>query len=196
MVLGSTHQTGTAQLQANADGSTNVQLALASDSRTEVQTKVDSFRTCTWIDSAGKSHDILGPNCFIAIPWFSPGLFTQPSAFLPPLLGTTDDGPVSKDNSNFHQVGYRLNLNGTNATANNRMATQSTVKVFYDPQTFLPAGLEYSIHPDNDDTQNIPVKVVFSDYKLVSGVMLPFHIERFVNRALQLKLDVSNATIE
>ncbi len=193
---GSTHQSGTAQLQANADGSTNVQLALGSVSRTEVQTKTDSSRTCTWTDSAGKSHDILGPNCLIAIPWFSPGLFTQPSAKLPALLSTTDDGVVTESGSTFHQLSYLLNLKGANTSSTRQMVSQSTVNVFYDPQTFLPASLEYFIHPDNDDSQDIPVRVVFSSYQSVSGVMLPFQIERYVNRTLQLRLDVSNASIQ
>jgi hypothetical protein len=77
---GSDHESGTAQLQANVDGSSNLQLSLGKASRTEVQTKADSSRTCTWTDNAGTSSDIVGPNCFIAIPWFSPSLFTQRSA--------------------------------------------------------------------------------------------------------------------
>jgi hypothetical protein len=193
---GSLQQSGTAQLQANADGSTNVQLALGSASRTEVQTKADSSRICTWTDNAGKSHDVLGPNCLIAIPWFSPSLFTQPSVMLPALLGTADDGLVKKSGSTFHQVSYLLNLTGADASSTSQLVSQSTVNVFYDPQTFLPASLEYFIHPDNNDSQNIPVRVVFSNYQSVSGVMLPFQIERYINRTLQLKLNVSNATVE
>jgi hypothetical protein len=60
----------------------------------------------------------------------------------------------------------------------------------------LAASLEYSIYPDNDDLQNIPVKVVFTNYQSVSGVMPPFHIQRYVNRTLQIKLDVTTASIE
>ncbi len=193
---GSLHESGTAKLQANADGSNSVQFALGKASRTEIQTKTDLSRTCTWTDSTGKSQDILGPNCLIAIPWFSPGLFTQSSVALPALLASTDDGAVKKDKATMHQVSYLLKLKGANTPSTNRMVSQSTVRVFYDPQTFLPASLEYSIHPDDNDLQNIPVKVVFSNYQPVSGVMLPHHIERFVNRTLQLKLDVTAASIE
>lgn len=211
---GSDHESGTAQLQANVDGSTKLQLNVGKASRTEVQTKADSSRTCTWTNSAGTSHDIVGPNCFIAVPWFSPSLFTQPSSGLPALLATTDDGPVTKDSATLHQVSYLLRFAPANSastsaststlasvpvpvsTSTNRMVGLSTVKVFYDPQTFLPASLEYSVHPDNNDSLNIPVKVVFSNYQSASGVMLPYHIERFVNNTLLLKLDVTNASIE
>jgi hypothetical protein len=195
-IAGSLHESGTAQLQADAGGSTNVQLALGQASRTEVRTKADPSRTCTWIDSAGTNHDIVGPNCFIAIPWFAPSLVTQSAIALPTLLGTTDDGTVSKDNATFHQMSYLLKLTGADSASTNQMVSQSTVKVFYDPQTFLPVSLEYFIYPDNDYSQSIPVRVAFSNYQSVTGVMLPFHIERYINRTLQLKLDVTSASVE
>jgi hypothetical protein len=195
-IAGSDRESGNAQLQANADGSTNVELTLGKASRSDVQTKADSLRTCTWTDSAGTSHDVLGPNCLVALPWFAPSIFARPSAGPPALLATTDDGVVTKNSSIFHQVSYLLALKSANASVTNRMVSQSTVKVFYDPQTFLPASLEYFTHPDDNDLQNIPVRVVFSNYQSVSGVMLPFQIEKYINRTLQLRLNVSNASIE
>ena len=193
---GSLRENGTAQLLANADGSTNVQLSLGKASRTEVQTKVDFSRSCTWIDGARKNHKITGPNCFLSIPWFAPGLFMQSSAHLSPLLATTDDGEVQKNGSTLHQMSYLLNLESPDSTIAKQIVGQSTVRVFFDPQTFLPVSLEYSAHPDNDDSQNIPVRVVFSNFQSVSGVMIPFHIEKYLQRALQLKLDVTNASIQ
>jgi hypothetical protein len=195
-IAGSDHESGSAQLQAKVDGSANVQLMLGKASRTDIQTTADASRTCTWVDSVGKTHAFLGLNCFVAIPWFAPGLYAQTSTSLPSLLGVTDGGAVSKDGSAFHQMSYVLKLAGSDATSTNRLVNQSTVNVFYDPKTFLPVSLEYFIHPDNNDSQNIPVRVVFSNYQSVSGVMLPFQIDRYINRTLQLKLDVSNATIE
>jgi hypothetical protein len=98
-----------------------------------------------------------------------PGLFTQRSAELPLLLATTDDGTIAKDDATLHQVSYLLKLADANSTSTsasasvstNRMSL-STVKVLYDPQTFLPVSLEYSLHPDTNELMNIPVKVVFS----------------------------------
>ena len=193
---GSLHTSGAADLQANTDGSSRVQLSLGQSSRTETQTKADASRTCQWIDASGTSHNIVGPNCFVSIPWFAPGLFTQPASLLPALIGTTDDGEVSKTGSDFHQISYLLNLDGIDSASTTTLVDQSRVKVLYDPQTFLPSSLEYAIHPDDNDLQSLEVKVVFSDYRSVSGVMLPFHIEKFINRSLQIKLDINNASIE
>ena len=133
-IAGSDRQSGTAQLQANADGSSNVQLALGKASRTEVQGKADLSRTCAWTDGTGKSHNIVGPNCLIAIPWFAPSLVAQPSTRLPALLGTTDNGIVASQNTTTHQVSYFLQPTGTDPSLN-QVSSASTVKVFYDPQT-------------------------------------------------------------
>jgi hypothetical protein len=192
---GSDHESGTAQLQANIDGSSRIQLALGKASQTEAQTKADSSRSCQWTDDAGISHEILGANCFIAIPWFAPGLFTQFSQ-LPTLTSTSDEGEVSKENSTFHQISFLFNLQGSDNASTKQLVDRSKVKVFYDPQTFLPTSLQYNIHPDANDLQDIEVRVTFSNYQSVSGVMVPFHVERSVNRTIQLKLDVSNASIE
>jgi hypothetical protein len=193
---GSLHESGTAQLQAKVDGSTSAQLNIGPASRTEIQTKADYSRTCVWIDASGNSHKILGPNCFIAIPWFAPSLFTQPLSLLPELLGIIDVGEVSNNNATLHQISYLLNLQGADSSSTNHATSLSTVKVFCDPQTYLPVSLEYVIHPDTDDAQNIAVRVIFSNYQSASGVMLPLHIERYVNHSLQLKLDINAATIE
>jgi len=193
---GSLQESGTAQLQAKADGSTNVQLNLGQASRTESQTKTDASRTCAWVDNTGTSHYILGPNCFVAVPWFAPSLFTQSLSVLPPLLLTTDMGDVVKNNAIFHQISYLLNLQGANSSSASQATSLSTVKILYDPQTHLPARLEYLIHPDTNDLQDLEVEVLFSNYQSVSGLMLPFHIEKYVHHTLQLKLDVSNASVE
>jgi hypothetical protein len=193
---GSTHETGTAQLQAKIDGSANVQLSLGQTSRTETQTAADSARTCAWTDNAGTSHEVVGANCFVAIPWFAPGLFTQASSQLPSLLGVTDNGVVPETSSTLHKMSFVFNQQGMDSVTTAQLTERSTVKVFYDPQTYLPVALEYNIHPDNNDLQNIPVSVVFSNYQSVSGMMVPFHIEKYVNRSLQLTLNVSNATTE
>jgi hypothetical protein len=193
---GSTHEAGTAQLQAKVDGSASLQLSIGPASRMESQTKADNSRTCAWTDAVGTSHKIHGPNCFIAVPWFAPGLFTQPLSLLPAQLGTIDVGEVSNSGTTLHQINYFLNLADAANSSMSQANDLSTVKVFYDPQTHLPVSLEYLIHPDNDDAKNVDVRVLFSNYQSTSGVMLPFHIEKYVNRSLQLKLDISNATIQ
>lgn len=193
---GSLQESGNAELDAYADGSSSLQLSLDKASRTETATKTDSDKSCQRTDAAGTTTNVMGPNCLVSLPWFAPILFTQSASELPALLTSSDDGLVTKDGASLHQISYRLALEGSDSTSTKRLQDASTVKVFFDPQTFLPSSLEYAIHPDNNDLKSLEVKVLFSDYRQVSGVMLPFHIERYVLRSLQLKLDISNAVVE
>jgi hypothetical protein len=194
-IAGSLNQNGTAQLQTKLDGSSDVQLNLGQASRTETQTAIGTSRTCQWSDASGTSHGITGANCFVAMPWFAPSLFTQ-GLSLSSLVIQTDNGEVTDGTSTLHQISYQLNLIGQDSASTAQRVQASTVTVLYNPQTFLPASLEYKIHPDGDDLKALDVRVVFSNYQSVSGVMLPFQIERYINRTLQLKLDVSSASIE
>ncbi|NYF78154.1 hypothetical protein [Granulicella arctica] len=193
---GSLQESGNAALDANADGSSSFQLSLNKASRTETATKTDSYKTCQRTDAAGATTNVMGPNCLVSMPWFAPILFTQSASELPALLTSSDDGLVTKDGASLHQISYRLALEDSDGASTKRIQDASTVKVYFDPQTVLPVSLEYAVHPDNDDLQSLEVKVLFSDYRQISGVMLPFHIERYLQRSLELKLDISNATIE
>jgi hypothetical protein len=55
--------------------------------------------------------------------------------------------------------------------------------------------LAYSIHPDNGAPVAIAIEVHYSDYHAVNGVQIPFLIQRYVNGALQLEIQVSSAQI-
>jgi hypothetical protein len=55
--------------------------------------------------------------------------------------------------------------------------------------------LKYTIHPDSNSSVNLAVEVRYSNYKDVSGVELPMHIERYVNGSLQLSIDINSAAV-
>jgi len=76
------------------------------------------------------------------------------------------------------------------------LARNSTVDLLLDPGTFLPTALTFATHPDADANRQIPVTVQFSDYRTISGVSIPFHIQKFMNGTLMLDVTVSSATIQ
>jgi hypothetical protein len=193
---GSTHETGSGSFQANSNGSSKLQLDLGKASREESQTKLDPSRICEWTDASGASHEIVGVNCMASMIWFAPTLNLQPLSQLPSMLTTSDGGEVVRKQATFHQITYGLNIEGITPADTIWRQQASVITILFDPQTSLPSSLEYSIRADNNELQSIPIRVQFSNYQPVSGVMLPFHIERYVQNSLQLKLDVSNATIE
>jgi len=68
--------------------------------------------------------------------------------------------------------------------------------IFYDPVTLLPSWLEYSVHADGDDGTLIPVQVFFTDYRLVSGMQVPFRIDRYLNRTLNLTITADSVSVQ
>ena len=190
-IAGSTHESGPAKLVARTNGSYEVLLALDS------ATRADSFgpftsRTCQWIDKNGSSHLISGISCSVPLPWFSPAL-------LPLLLGApgivvTDEGEVTEGGQLQHTL--TLSAGTTDSDSANKFLVDTTrVAIQYNATTLLPTSLEYNLYADAGNGQPIPVKVTFSDYRTVSGVSVPFHIERSINRTLQLTVVVDSVLI-
>jgi hypothetical protein len=190
---GSLQENGIAQLRANVDGSTTVALSVGQASRTETYSKDESSRSCQRADAAGKGYAIGGLNCVAATPWFAPILVTQAALNRTDLFTASDDGEISKDGTTYHQISLTRSFTGTSDASSKSIQQSTKITILYDPQTLLPSILEYSIHPDGNDLRSIGVRVVFSDYRSVSGLMLPFHIDKYVNHSLQLTLSVSNA---
>lgn len=66
---------------------------------------------------------------------------------------------------------------------------------FLDPATLLPLAISFNTHPDDNALRDIPVEIRFSDYRLVNGVQVPFHIQKFLNGSLSLDVQVQNVVI-
>ena len=71
----------------------------------------------------------------------------------------------------------------------------SAVDLYLDPKSMLPLALAFNTHPDNDFLVNIPVEIRFGDYRNASGVLVPFHIQKFLQGTLTLDLTVANAAV-
>jgi len=69
------------------------------------------------------------------------------------------------------------------------------IDIFLDVSTSLPVALDFSTHPDNDAGLDIPVELLFSDYRPVNGAQIPFHVQKFLNNSLLLDLQFANAQL-
>jgi len=56
----------------------------------------------------------------------------------------------------------------------------SNYELYFDPQTYLPVHVRYYVHP-TDWRLAFPVDLVLSDFRAVSGVLLPFSVARSMN---------------
>ena len=125
-------------------------------------------------------------NCFIDPSWFFPALGS---------LAATATNP----NVVMTYLGQQTNLQHIQAYTYNSIFTGaqalSTMDFYLDSQTLLPSVVMFNEHPDNDQTANIAVQVMFSDYRNVNGAQIPFHIQRYVNDSLVLDIQLTSARV-
>ena len=71
-----------------------------------------------------------------------------------------------------------------------RAATKTTYAA--DPASGLIISMEITNFAEEDPASGVPEKTVFSDYRLVSGVMVPFHQTGYMNGKLQFDLTLDS----
>lgn len=193
---GSLQDSGNVVLTSSADGSSSEAWSLASQPHTLTSTSFANGRSCNYVDSAGKNHQNASPECFRAVPWFAPwmSLLMLSNNVL---LRTSGVTLTSADGTNA-QLEYMTNL-GTPVTPNSASAlfnSGTVVGLILDPTTSLIDELDYNQTIDSDTARVIPHRIVFSDYRADAGLILPHHIQRFIQRTLEADITITSVTIE
>lgn len=194
---GSLNDTGSASLSAATTGSSQLQISFSSSgARTEAQSGQGTNLACTWSGEDGVTHTIDPGNCWRPVLWFLPPLSLQPS-LLPSYLGAVDLGTstVGFGAATYRHLQTDLVLPSLSTSLAGDIMRRSTADLGLDPTTRLPAVLAYSIRPDNGAPIPIAIEIHYSNYQAISGVQIPFTIQRYVNGSLQLEVDVSAAQV-
>jgi hypothetical protein len=196
-IAGSLQDSGTVSLTASTDGSSQMQLALASTgTRTEAQTGIGEKAGCQWAASDGVPHNISSDNCWKPTLWFLPSLSLQPS-LVNGDIGIADLGvePVGASNNSYRHLQGQLLFTSFPTAIASTFALGSTTDLGLDPTSLLPAVLAYSLLPENGPSTPIAVEVHYSNYQNVNGAQIPFLIQRYVNGSLQLSIVIDSAQI-
>jgi hypothetical protein len=193
---GSLQDSGPATFIASSDGSAQTQFSFASTgTRTETRTALNSTRSCTLSGADGVAHDASGPNCLTALVWFLPQITLQPAVPLN-VLQASYGGVQSTEWGPCYVFANQVNL-GTkvaNASAAAQVQKQSSTTLCLDSSTILPKAVRYELLSDSG-TRRIPVEVHYSQYRELSGIMIPGHIERYLNGSLELAIDITEASV-
>jgi hypothetical protein len=193
---GSLQDSGNVVLTASADGSSNETWSLSSHPHTLANTSFTNGRSCSYVDAAGKNHQDASPECFRAVPWFAPwmSLLMLPNNVL---LRTSGAALAAADGTTA-QLQYMTNL-VTAATPNSQLAAFSSgtvVGLVVDPKTSLIDEVDFNQTIDSDTARVIPYRIVFSDYRPAAGLILPHHVQRYIQRTLQADITITNITAE
>ncbi|MGB6192177.1 MAG: hypothetical protein WBF42_06910 [Terracidiphilus sp.] len=192
---GTFEDSGSATLLASSSGMSQMQLSLGSlGQRIETQSGVGQDTMCSWSGNDNVQHSTTSGACWNAALWFMPALTLQ-QASSAGTVGILDLGVGSVGSSDTSYRHLRTQLIPAVSPVPAETVQQSTVDLGLDKHSMLPSVLSYSTPPDNGAPITLSVEIRYSDYRTIDGVNIPFHIQRFVNGALQLEITISSAQI-
>ena len=190
-VAGSDEETGTATLVARGNQESLVQLNLSGGTRQEIR----NGPAGAWSGPDATPHSMANHNCFTDASWFFPAL-TLEAVSADPTIAVSYLGPdTSKSATPLLHLQVAHTLPGQSAGANQIIQVLSTMDIYFDPQSFLPLVLDFNTHPDVDAGRDLQVEIQFGNYQNSSGVLVPFRIQRFLQRTLLIDLTVTNVVV-
>lgn len=191
-IAGSDDETGTATFRAKGAGESRVDIDLNNGARSEVRRNSQGVPTGEWKKGHGKVTSAAQHNCWTDAVWFFPALssLTQVSnpKFVFSYIGQEQHNGLSVLHLRVMQLLY-------GDTPKLNISRYSAMDFYLDPISYLPSAISFNLHPDMDLGTDIPNEIRFADYRRVSGVQVPFHIQRLLNGSLLMDAVVSNADI-
>ncbi len=190
---GGDNQSGSAKLKALAGGDSRLDLTLGGAQKSEIRNNT-GLPAGGWIGTDGISHRAAVHNCWTDAAWFFPALSSLAGVNDPSFLYTYVGQETKNDATVYHLQTARLW--GKPGSAELGLFRQwSTTDFYLDAKSLLPIAIDFSVHPDDDSNTNISVDIRFADYRSVTGVVVPFHVQKFVNNGLVLDLTVNSVSI-
>ena len=191
-IAGGDDETGSVTYRAVV-GSNRLDLSFSSGTLSEIRSTTVTGVSGSWIDANSVSHPMAGHNVMTDVGWFPlfaiGGITASPNSVLSYVGPETHDGL-----SVIHFMAWQQfpALSGNAATLPQHL---SQMDFYMDPTTLLPMAIAFNIHPDNNALLDIPTEIHYSNYQTVSGVLIPFHVQKFINNTLTLDLQFQNASL-
>ena len=188
---------GTATLSASSDGSYQVSFQLNSGGFfSESRNGPALNSTCTWSDSSQTQHEIPLANCWKPLVWFLPSLGLASSQTYQN-ISLQDLGVEASDNetSSRRNIHAETMLSAFPQRTQDRLKNQMGMELSLDPSSLLPSMLAYYSLSDKGESDSLKYEIHFSKYQSFEGVAIPMHIERYLNGAIQLSMDITTVSI-
>lgn len=189
-IAGSDQESGTATLVARGNAQSRLMLNLTEGTRQEIRNGASGARS----GPDGVQHATALHNCWVDASWFFPALTLQ-ALSADPTLGVVYLGPAEWNGLAAIHLQFSHLVPGQMAGITTQIQSLSTSDLYLGPKSLWPLALGFNAHPDNDLNLNIPVEIQFGDYRTVSGVLVPFRIQKFLQRTLTLDLAITRAAI-
>jgi hypothetical protein len=189
-IAGSDEESGTVTLKALASGESRVDLNLPSSTGTELCAKSTYGDLVGYEIGPDGAHRIPEHNMRTGCIWFFPAFAISRFITGSATYGGEEirDGKLLKHLSASQLFPW---LDPEGAAFAQRL---SQTEIFLDPVNRLPIAFEFNTHSESNALLDIPIEVRYSDYRIVSGVQVPFRIQKYRNNSLILDLQLENAT--
>jgi len=189
-VAGSDQESGAAILVARLNQESIVQLNLSGGTRQEIRNGIAG----TWSGPDATVHSMAIHNCWTDVSWFFPALTLEALASNSQVALAYLGADTSKGATMLH-LQVALLLPGQSAGATTLIQTLSSMDIYFDPRSFLPLVLDFNTHPDTDANTNLPVEIQYGNFQNAKGALVPFYIQKFVQRTLLLDLTVRHVLV-
>lgn len=198
-IAGSTDETGRVELKALAGGEARLDLSFPSGTTREVFALSANGPVGEWIGEDGTAHPIAYHNLLTDAAWFCPALMLgkigrPASERVVTASAATNSGGQGRDRLHVERKAGAVPARIPKEAADG-LQRASQFDIDLDPATSLPVEMTFVTHPDNNLRQEIPVRIVYSDYRSVNGTQVPFHIEKFLNNSLVLDIQLETAGV-
>jgi hypothetical protein len=181
-------ETGTVVLRALGSTECRIDIALPDGTRTEIRDASAGYAQGEWVNPDGTTGMFAGQNTMTDAVWFFPA-FTSLAGN--PNVTLTYVGLETLDGQSVQHIrSYIANTGPASSTALQQL---TTMDFYLESSTLLPYAVIFNQHPDDNQLVNIPIKVVYSNYQTALGVLVPMHIQRFMNAASILDITLTNA---
>jgi len=159
---------GSFSFEATNAGRSRLVINTGKQTRTEIASGPNEPPNCTF--SVGYDEPTPMPlhNCMGYANWFLPLLTLSVSQ--PNLVITATPDTIA----------LKRSTQSTKEALKDLISSLSFAQIETDNNRF-PSRLRYSIHPDDDYQTTVPVEILYSDYRDVDGVKIPFSVERRLN---------------
>ena len=191
-VAGSDIETGTAVYSA-VPSANRLDLSLSGKSYSEIHTLDANGPGGVWIGPDGAT-DVISSHNLLADTGLFP-VFTVARLLSTPNCMLTYVGLERKNGISVIHI--QSSQQAITSTAFSALTWQhlTHLDIYFDASTLLPAELDFNIHPDNNALLDIPEEIVFSDYRTVGSLTIPFHVQQSRNGSLFLDLQFQQASI-
>jgi hypothetical protein len=191
-IAGSDDETAQFVFKGTDAGASRFDLLLSSGTLTEIRATGSSANgSGGWFRGDGTRTPFAGHNMLTDSAWCFPLFVVERFAS----NSRENISFVATEDGLAHFQAFQDAPTGTQSKATPLVQHLSQMNLFLDPTSFLPTKLSFDVHPDNNALVDIPVVVEFSDYKLLNGVNVPVHIQKYINGTLALDMHVTDAAI-